>query len=264
MTPARMKDEIEALLGGYAAGILTDAERARLLDAALRDQEVFDALAAELRLKELLDDPVARGQVRAALESRAGRRPAWLSLPAWAGAAAAAGIVVVALALLRRPAPLGGPVAETPWSSPVARPAASASEQAFRRLFELPLRPSAATLTVVGDGPEPRFLLGSRIRFEVLAHQAGNLLLLEEREDGSLVVRFPADAQPFSRVAAGDAVEIPPAPEPGFRLEPPAGPRRLRLAVLPVDVDPLTLTPSRVALLQARIGLVEHRFLVVP
>src|SRR5262249_19101936 len=61
-------DEIRKLLGGYATNTLTEAERKSLFEAALENQEVFDALQEEQALKELLADPVSRVQVRQALE----------------------------------------------------------------------------------------------------------------------------------------------------------------------------------------------------
>jgi hypothetical protein len=60
--------EIRHLLGGYATGTLTDAERARLFAAALEDQELFDALAEEQQWKDLLDDPESRGYLLAELD----------------------------------------------------------------------------------------------------------------------------------------------------------------------------------------------------
>jgi hypothetical protein len=53
MTP----QEIEKLLGGYATNTLSSEERTALFDAALGNQTLFDALADEQALKELLDDP---------------------------------------------------------------------------------------------------------------------------------------------------------------------------------------------------------------
>lgn len=85
------------LLGGYATGTLTDEERRALFDAALADQELFNALGDEQALKELLDDPAARGYILANLD-RPRRR--WFSWPVFAGSAgaiAAAVIIVVAL-----------------------------------------------------------------------------------------------------------------------------------------------------------------------
>jgi Domain of unknown function (DUF4384) len=61
------QDEIRKLLGGYATNELSADERRMLFEAALEDQELFDALQNEDALRELLDDPVARDQVRRAL-----------------------------------------------------------------------------------------------------------------------------------------------------------------------------------------------------
>ena len=59
--------DAEKLLGGYATGTLTEAERTALFAAALEHQELFDALADEEAFKDLLSDPVAKAQLLAAL-----------------------------------------------------------------------------------------------------------------------------------------------------------------------------------------------------
>ena len=46
------RDEIRGLIGGYATGSLSEAERRTLFEAALDDQELFDELAREQALKE--------------------------------------------------------------------------------------------------------------------------------------------------------------------------------------------------------------------
>ena len=61
------QDEIRKLLGGYATNALTLDERKLLFDAALEDQDLFNALQDEDTLRELLADPVTRQQVRGAL-----------------------------------------------------------------------------------------------------------------------------------------------------------------------------------------------------
>lgn len=66
-----MTPEIRHLLGGYATGTLTDDERERLFAAALDDQALFDALAEEQPLKDLLDDPESRGYLLAELDQPA-------------------------------------------------------------------------------------------------------------------------------------------------------------------------------------------------
>ncbi|MGH9651018.1 MAG: hypothetical protein ACRD3I_11170, partial [Terriglobales bacterium] len=62
------KKDLEKLLGGYATNTLTEEERKALFAAALRDQTLFDALANEQALKEVLDDPRSRRRVLEALE----------------------------------------------------------------------------------------------------------------------------------------------------------------------------------------------------
>ena len=54
--------ELEKLLGGFAADTLTSEEKKALYAAALQDQQLFNALADEQALKELLADPAARAQ----------------------------------------------------------------------------------------------------------------------------------------------------------------------------------------------------------
>jgi hypothetical protein len=66
--------DIEKLLGGYATGTLTDAERELLFQAAAEDQEIFNALIAEEPLREALADPAAKARLLAALDEPA---PAW-------------------------------------------------------------------------------------------------------------------------------------------------------------------------------------------
>ena len=56
-------------MGGYATGTLTDAEQEALFAAALEDQELFDALAREQSLRELLRDPAAKAELLAAWTS---------------------------------------------------------------------------------------------------------------------------------------------------------------------------------------------------
>lgn len=96
------QDEIRRLLGGYATNTLTDGERTALFEAALEDQELFDALGNEDALRELLADPITRGQIQQALEpvTAAPRRvfgipQRWLIGTASVTAAAVIAIVIV-------------------------------------------------------------------------------------------------------------------------------------------------------------------------
>ncbi len=48
--------ELEKLLGGFAVNTLTAEERQKLFTAALQAQPLFNALADDQRVKELLPD----------------------------------------------------------------------------------------------------------------------------------------------------------------------------------------------------------------
>jgi hypothetical protein len=84
------RPEAEKLLGGYAAGILTEEERRVLFSAALDHQEIFDALMDEEGLRQLLADPETRAHLLALLSPASSlrkpvpiwRRPAVLGLAA--------------------------------------------------------------------------------------------------------------------------------------------------------------------------------------
>src|ERR1035441_389736 len=92
-------EDIKKLLGGYATGTLTIEEQQALFAAALEDQELFDALAREQSLRDLLRDPAARAELLGALDTPA-TRPVdfwqWLRRPMVAGLATA-GVAAIAI-----------------------------------------------------------------------------------------------------------------------------------------------------------------------
>ena len=97
--------DLEKLLGGFAADTLTPEERKLLYTAALQDQQLFNALADEQALKELLADPVVRRRLLETLQqtspSGTGGSLSWLDWfrrppgLAFAGGLAAAALAVV-------------------------------------------------------------------------------------------------------------------------------------------------------------------------
>ena len=117
-------DRAEKLIGGWVAGTLTKEERNLLLDASISNQALFDALADEEGLRELLADPAVRHQLLAVLASSsqpaAAPVPAhnwwrWLFRPApmaafSAGVLAVLAFVVVRPAFIEKPAQQIAPV----------------------------------------------------------------------------------------------------------------------------------------------------------
>lgn len=101
------RPEAAKLLGGYAAGILTDSEKQALFSAAMEQQELFDALMDEEALRELLADPEARKRLLAVLPQseerkvqKLWRRPAFIGL-----AASLFALVTTSLVVWRRSLP---------------------------------------------------------------------------------------------------------------------------------------------------------------
>lgn len=88
------REDIQKLVGGYAAGILTEQERQELFAAALDDQSLFDELMGEQPLRELLEDPSSRREIRQALAPAAPRRWLW-AIPATVALATVAFLVML-------------------------------------------------------------------------------------------------------------------------------------------------------------------------
>ncbi|MBL8214161.1 MAG: hypothetical protein JNK87_25800 [Bryobacterales bacterium] len=85
------------LLSGYATGNLSEAEAQELLQASLHDQELFDALADEQVLRDLLDQPGVKQELIESLRPSPWERfKKWMATPmGWS----AAGVAVAAAAL---------------------------------------------------------------------------------------------------------------------------------------------------------------------
>jgi hypothetical protein len=98
------QDEIRKLLGGYATNELSADERRILFEAALEDQELFNALENEDALRELLADPVSRDQVRRALAvpMASKRRPGFWSRRWVFGVAIPAVAALIVVAIMNR------------------------------------------------------------------------------------------------------------------------------------------------------------------
>jgi hypothetical protein len=107
-------EEINKLLGGYATNTLTESERRALFEAALEDQELFNALQDEQALKELLSDPASRQAIQRALERPIEKQPSgwWSSGWLWGGVASvvAAAVLIIAVVHPNRPAEKSGRV----------------------------------------------------------------------------------------------------------------------------------------------------------
>jgi len=143
-----MAKDFEKLLGGYATGTLTEEERKALFEAALDEQQIFNALADEEALKELLEHPESRERLLAVLAgSSLTTKRSWLaSLLEWfrrpfnltlAGSVAVAAVAVFVFVdvLFEEPRQLAvSPVSE------LLRPTVRGAGDSGQREEEPPLR----------------------------------------------------------------------------------------------------------------------------
>ena len=111
-----MTDDIRDLLGRYATGSLTAEEQKRLFDAALDDQDLFEELAREDEMRELLGGPGVRDRLIRALEPPKRRAPWVLAL------APVAVLSALMMVILMRPVPKPQQVAVATPPSPVRAP----------------------------------------------------------------------------------------------------------------------------------------------
>jgi hypothetical protein len=80
-----MTEQVKYLLGGYATGTLTPEENAALMQAALEDQELFNALADDESLRRYLAEPEFRNDLLKATEPKP-HRMRWITALATAAA----------------------------------------------------------------------------------------------------------------------------------------------------------------------------------
>lgn len=135
-------DDINDLIGRYATGSLTAEEQKRLYDAALDDQELFDQLAHEEQVKQLLAEPGARDRLIHSLAPPRGKT-GWI----FGIAATTALTVVIGVFLMRPPAPKPAEVAVAKPSAPVAPVTIESATQKA----EAPAPPTSAPKPLTGS-----------------------------------------------------------------------------------------------------------------
>ena len=235
-------EDIRKLLGGYATGTLTTEEQQALFAAALEDQELFDALAREQSLRDLLRDPAARAELLGALDTPA-TRPAgfwqWLRRPMVAGLATAgvAALAIVAVwqgtrmasvkpsaqpvivADLKRPelspAPSAAPAAPAPASQPATnkrdKDAGVLADQETALAVAPPQSPVAESTAelmkqkkaAIASAPSPARQAEENMRAQIALAPAA------ARADKKTAL---ASAPPLRQFEAGTRAKIAPAP----------------------------------------------------
>ncbi|MCC6364618.1 MAG: hypothetical protein IT165_13945 [Bryobacterales bacterium] len=103
----RDADNARNMIGGYASGNLSPQEKEKLFEAALHQQDLFDALMGEQALKDFLEQPGVKAELVEALQPKPTlwrRLRQWFTSPAaYAAAGALAAAAVLIVVVLNRP-----------------------------------------------------------------------------------------------------------------------------------------------------------------
>jgi hypothetical protein len=166
--------DIRKLLGGYAAGVLTEEERRALFEAALTDQDLFNELAREQALKELLEDPIARRQLLTALAEKPAlvdRLRAWMGRPvAWVAAGSLAVAALLVVVVVRR---TEGPLAPEPViTAKLEAPALPATPLTKLQTADDREKGANAPIAIPAAPPAPARKAAPEVPYEIAAGQA--------------------------------------------------------------------------------------------
>jgi hypothetical protein len=160
-------EDVRKLIGGYATGSLSEAERKLLFEAALNDEDLFDELAGEQVLREILEEPGARQRLLSALgaQQKSINAPWWSRPWPWMGAAVTVAVVIIMVVAQRTPVPPPQEIAQvlkstepvaSPPPPPPPAPRPAAAPQALRKVAPVPPAPQAAEKTPVDAIAEAR------------------------------------------------------------------------------------------------------------
>jgi hypothetical protein len=250
-------DDAYRLLSEYAAGNLTEAERNRLAQEALADHAVFEAMVEEEAIREALEDKVFRRRVKERLRELGAEGDPLLTrifqylvtpkgMITAGGALAAIAITLLVQFGLLKPSGaliqvnLGPPNGPTATAASVAgEPVTSESKVQDASRAQPPPSDSHAILQLDRPGRHPTYRIGDRQRIGFRLDQAANAIVWEELSSGPSYRLFPNRYQSSPLVEKGKTVLIPPPGQGDLSVQGPAGPRVLRLLILPPDRNPL-------------------------
>ncbi len=173
--------DVRRLLGGYATGNLSEAEAQELLQAAMHDQELFDALADEQALRDLLDAPGVKQELIAVLRpSRWERFKSWMATPMGWGAAGVA-VATAALTLVIAPQAMRN----------ASEPAVAIRIEQDRQVVAAP--EDKKEQAKLGEPQQP--LMAQRRRAPVDKAAASKPALVERKEERTTPAESPAPVQ---------------------------------------------------------------------
>jgi hypothetical protein len=196
-----MRDNQNPPLQALVFGELSAAEHEKLMRGAVLDQELFDDVWEALEQRESIERPGVRSRLLGALGSPVQRRApfAWNAVWSLNGAMAAAGLAVIAAAVLLWPG-REGPRGDHPQFTVATIVTDVTSNPAS--FFELPVGgPPGA---VLDWSPQHRlFHPGEVVRVNLRLEKAASVFVLRRRRDGQTKIVFPPDISTSADLKAG-------------------------------------------------------------
>ena len=274
---------VRELVGAYACDILSPREERRLHEAALDDQDLFDALAEESLLREAFADEAFRQRLLCrlrVLEEGFPRRVA-AGLAALFGqpstllavGTAAIGIVAGFGGLFRALQPPSPDSSSRAASQPIEERELPSDFRSFNffgghehsvqlgRLWNS-VRPGSVTgveLRLNRQGIPPHYTRGEPMRVGFSVPKEAAVVMLSKSPEGVVTQLFPDERRSSPLVRANERVTVPSAGQGDSWLAGPIGRHRLRLLVFAPGADPFKAEPAG----QVRPMAVERLFSVL-
>lgn len=252
-----MPNDPRRLLPGHITGALNKTESDHLMSGALGDQDVFNELMEAEPLRQALQDPVFRASLKAELRQKRlaegvpfferARRFLFqpFVLPAVSLALTALVVMLVrqgALApdstVVQLAIPVGGgELLKSAGFFEVREGEAARLDQVRQQPPQRAAKSGAIGLDRPGD--QPAYRIGDPMRLGFRLPSDANIMVIEERADGSTVRLFPNRFQSSAAIRAGEDVLIPPTGQGPLTVDGPAGRRVLKVLIFPPSIDPM-------------------------
>jgi hypothetical protein len=250
-------DDPRSLLPGHVTGALNRTESDRLMAGALADQDLFDKLMEAEPVRQALADPVFRRSLRAELREKRlaegvpfGERLRRFLFQPMVIPAATLALTLMVVFLVKQGAlepdstvvqlaipPGGGPVLRAAGFIEVREGEPARLEQVRQQPPQRRAQGGAIGLDQPGDSPT--YKVGDAMRLGFRLPDDANIMVTEDRADGSTVRLFPNVFHSSSFVRGGEEIIIPPAGQGQLSVSGPPGRRVLKVLVFPPNIDPM-------------------------
>lgn len=257
------REDPRALVAGHVVGNLSRKEKDELAASALGDQDLFDQMMEAEPAKQALADPQFRRSLSLDLRERRLAEGVPFTerlrrffvhpvvIPALTLALTAIIVVQIRRGALSPDSPIAqvamppgaGPVLTLAGILPTPQPGELGRLEQVRQ--SPPTNPAAGgAIGLDRSGDRPVYRAGEPLRVGFRLPQDANVMVIEERPDGTSVRLFPNLLQSSSAVRGNEQTIIPPPGQGQLPVTGPAGTHTIKVLVFPNTVDPMDFSRS--------------------